>query len=172
MSVRLVEFGQLRSRRIAALHAYWNDKRGTRAMPARRDIEPAEIKALLPYLELADILRQPFRVYYRVVGTELVHRVGFDYTGAYLDELSFGTDDETAWSRLFEQLCRERAPLCGVSTFPYRPDCTITHEVAIFPLSSDGETVDKILNIEDYLDPPRFGLAPGWHLRGRRRRGE
>lgn len=169
MSVRLLEPVKLRSTRILRLKRYWESVKRDRAMPERADIDPAEIRDLLPHLELVDIDQEPFRVHYRLVGTALVHSVGFDYTGANIDELMFGTADETTWTRLFRQLCRDKAPLYGLSTHPYGPNDVITHEFAMFPLSDDGVSVSKAVNIEDYLDPPEFCADSGWHRRGRKK---
>ena len=36
------------SSRARRMHQYWLDKKGERPMPARSDIEPTEIKDLLP----------------------------------------------------------------------------------------------------------------------------
>lgn len=168
MSVRLFEPAELRSARILQLKQYWESVKRDRAMPSRADIDPAEIKDLLPHLELVDIVQEPFTVHYRLVGTTLVHNVGFDYTGANIDELMFGTEDETAWARLFRRLWRDKVPLYGLSTHPCGPNDVVTHEFAMFPLSDDGVSVNKSVNIEDYLDPPEISAAPGWHRRGRK----
>lgn len=168
-TIRMVTLSELGSTRIRDLDSYWQSRRAGRLMPARADIDPADIRSLLPYLELTDLTHDPLRVYYRLVGTALVHSVGFDYTGHYLDELNFGTSDETAWERVFSEACRSRAPLFGFSRHPYDRQSAITHEFAVFPLSSDGCVVDKTINIEDYLGKPEVSDEPGWNRRGRRR---
>ena len=38
------------STRARRMHRYWLDKKGDRVMPARSDIEPGEIKDLLPHV--------------------------------------------------------------------------------------------------------------------------
>ena len=79
---------------ILQLHDYWTLCRGKRAMPRRADIDPAEIPHLLPNVFLVDIERAPFRVRYRVVGTNAVELQGRDFTGQYLDEMRFNRPDE------------------------------------------------------------------------------
>jgi hypothetical protein len=58
--------------RIASLdlYTYWLSKRGARVMPARTDIDPADIPQLLPYLTIAEKAGDQFR--YRLKGTGVV----------------------------------------------------------------------------------------------------
>lgn len=59
--------------------AYWDARRGTRRMPERGDIRPADIKLLLPQVLLADVLDEDFR--YRVVGSRLQPYFPVEATG-------------------------------------------------------------------------------------------
>ncbi len=63
------------------LFEYWSAKRGTRRMPARADIEPAEIPGHLPDIGLVDVLREEPFFRYRLLGTRQVAARGFDPTG-------------------------------------------------------------------------------------------
>src|SRR5262245_6013493 len=49
---------------IQQLHALWLAKRGTRAMPARSELDPVEFRRLLPHIMLVDVLPPPD--FYRV----------------------------------------------------------------------------------------------------------
>ena len=52
--------------KLSALLDYWRSKCRARAMPARADIDPAEIPRLLPYLMLLDMPKGRLR--YRLAG--------------------------------------------------------------------------------------------------------
>src|SRR3546814_944585 len=78
--------GRLKSARVKELYDYWCAKRGDRAMPGRDDIDPAEIKALLPYVLLTDVHHQPPRVFIRLVGTAVAEAAGRNLTGQWLHE--------------------------------------------------------------------------------------
>src|SRR3546814_21164581 len=69
------------SPRIRRAWDYWTAKRGDRPMPSRRDIDPAEIPDLLPYLVLTAVLPAPPFLRYRLVGTRQVAIRGHDPTG-------------------------------------------------------------------------------------------
>jgi hypothetical protein len=51
---------------VRAMYDYWLAKRGGRAMPARADLEPVEIKKLLPMLVLVDVTADARRFVYRL----------------------------------------------------------------------------------------------------------
>jgi hypothetical protein len=63
--------------RLHRLFEYWDRKRGPRAMPARRDIEPTDLVPLLPHLMMVDVEEGP-RFRYRVFGTAVVEAFGSD----------------------------------------------------------------------------------------------
>ncbi|MEZ5832872.1 MAG: PAS domain-containing protein [Dongiaceae bacterium] len=133
---------------IKKLHDYWNLCRGNRVMPRRADIDPADIPQLLPYIYLVDIERLPFRVRYRVVGTNAVEWQGHDFTGYYLDELRFNKPDEIL--ALYRSAADEMAPKFRSTTWPTPNGITRAVETAVFPLSEDGEHVTQCIAIEDF----------------------
>ena len=56
-------------------------------MPARADIDPCEIKPLLPYLMISDLFSDPLRVRFRLAGTKVCETFGFNVVGRWLEEL-------------------------------------------------------------------------------------
>ena len=73
--------------RLSALYDYWQAKRAGRAMPARADIDPLEMKSWLGHLLLIEITG-PGRFLYRLYGTAFVDSFGVDMTGKAVDELA------------------------------------------------------------------------------------
>lgn len=75
--------------RLRRLLAYWLDRRGARAMPARGDIDPLDFAYLLGSIMLVDVLPQPggdLRFRYRVYGVDAVAHSGMDLTGRYTED--------------------------------------------------------------------------------------
>ncbi len=144
------DIGQVGSPKIHQLHAYWQEKRDGRAMPRRRDIDPADLKALLPDLMVGDYEPSPFRVRFRLVGTRLTEIHGLDFTGLYLDQLDFGDDDPVDWSNMNRLIFERKAPLYGKSSTPCSDGRDISFEFATFPLSDDGVTANRWVGVEDY----------------------
>lgn len=118
-------------------------------MPARSDIDPSEIKHLLPNMLITDIAAEPFRVRYRLLGTKVAAASGGDFTGRYLDEM-VATDVENEWEECYRLICREKRPLFGNATVPTQDGGCFSFEYGLFPLSSDGDTVTQCVAIEDY----------------------
>lgn len=63
------------------LHDYWQSRRGAQAFPARADIDPVDIPALLEHLLLVDVLQDPLDFRYRLVGGHIVHHAGHNIQG-------------------------------------------------------------------------------------------
>src|ERR1700741_3932332 len=61
------------------LYRYWDGRRNERLMPARKDIDPADIPALLPHVSLIHKPDGQFR--FRLVGSAAVEQFGRDLTG-------------------------------------------------------------------------------------------
>jgi hypothetical protein len=64
-----VPLARVRSTAIHGFDAYWRTKARGRRMPARADIDPAEIKPLLPDIVLLNVEWDPFRCRVRLRGT-------------------------------------------------------------------------------------------------------
>lgn len=71
---------------LQKLRAYWDAKRGARPYPSRDDIDPMELRFILGSLILIDVEQDPLRFRYRLFGSEIARRQGFDMTGKYLDQ--------------------------------------------------------------------------------------
>jgi hypothetical protein len=73
---------------VAALHAYLEEKRGTREMADRADIRPAEIARFMPNIIIAEAVNggEDFRT--RLFGTALVELLGEERTGKLLSEFA------------------------------------------------------------------------------------
>lgn len=155
--------GLVESRRIAALAAHWRRLKGQRPVPLRDDLDPAAIKELLPYVMLVDLEPEPFRVRYRLVGTEVVTWSKFDFTGLYLDELTFADLEESdVFTAGYRSMQASGLPhYARIRTFRLG-ERTLYYEAALLPLSSDGTTIDKALAIEDYekLSPEHLRDMP------------
>lgn len=153
----VIEPDQVTSSSVRELARYWHSKK-TAAAPPRSAIDPLEVPRLLPYLVIAQIERDPFRIRYRLVGTQVVQSHGADFTNRYLDECNFLIERE-----LLECYARVVAACVPVYLYfewlredrPYARGRTGASESGFFPLSSDGATVDMVLSIADPDVPPR-----------------
>ena len=151
------------SPRVVELFGYWDARRGSRAMPRRQDIDPAEFVSHLPHVMLVDIEGLEasgvgiFR--YRVVGTGEVDLRGHDPTGKLVRDAFFGPNVEDVID-CYEHVRRSRSYLIDPGKCISR-EGTFSNNVTLFlPLSEDGETVSQILV---FADPNlHYETAPSW----------
>ncbi len=144
---------------LLEMYGYWQRKRGTRAMPARSDIEPAEIKRLLPGMLLVDIVRAPDGArdfVYRLVGTREVEMRGHDPTGKRVAEAYYGTSAD-AVTACYRRVAESRCPFLDDDCF-HLPGQEWSPSASIYlPLSSDGAEVNMILVYSSFR-----WIAGGW----------
>jgi hypothetical protein len=130
---------------LVRLFDYWHAKRAGRLMPSRADIDPAELRGLVLNVMLYDVV-EPGRLYrIRLVGQAIVDFVGANNTGKMAGD---GMPPEAARRMIdiLDSVVANRAPRCRQgSAYWHRDKAHRAFEGCFLPLSSDGDTVDKIL---------------------------
>lgn len=128
--------------------AYWQGLRRGRWLPARSDIDPAEIPKLLPGTILVDVLRQPLDFRYRLVGSEIDQISHRNFRGLRFSEILHMRRGNRLWAQ-FEEVVETRKPLW--SEVPYVGADPFIRRIrhCLMPLGSDGETVDMIFVVTD-----------------------
>lgn len=143
--------------RITALYRYWNSKRGERPLPSRADIDPVEIKPLLPGLFMIEVLEDPRRFRYRLIGTDLVTFSGRDSTGRMIDSALYGEAAEGMVSRLNE-VVEGRRPMLSLSSAYWLAQQSWNRVALLFlPLAVGDRPVGMILGgmtIDPLADAP------------------
>jgi hypothetical protein len=123
--------------------AYWQRKCAGRMMPARADIDPAELRRFLPHITLVDVVDDPRRFVYRLVGTREVELRGADPTGKPVGEAYFASSAEAALQN-YETVRVTRVPLYSADPFQV-VDRFVGEEDLFMPLSNDGNVVNMIM---------------------------
>ncbi|MBI2253149.1 MAG: PAS domain-containing protein [Proteobacteria bacterium] len=122
---------------------YWQRKCAGRAMPSRSDIDPSELRNFLPHITLVDVVDDPRRFVYRLIGTAEVELRGYDPTGKAVADAYFATSAEEALKH-YEATRTSRTPHYIADPFQ-AVDRFIGEEDLFLPLSNDGETVNMIM---------------------------
>lgn len=133
------------SDQLNRLYEYWSSLKKSRPMPSRDDLEPSDIKDILPSLFMVDVDKGPTRFRYRLIGTYVSELTGRDMTGQPINEATYG---ETAGfvASLFERAVQQRAPVLVRGSAKWLASSSWrTLAVLFLPLSRDGETVDIVL---------------------------
>ncbi|HSM95503.1 MAG TPA: PAS domain-containing protein, partial [Rhizomicrobium sp.] len=71
---------------LAFLKTYWDQKRGSRAMPTRAELRPAEMKQYVRALVLVDALPGYANFRYRTIGTDVTEMIFANATGKHVRE--------------------------------------------------------------------------------------
>jgi PAS domain len=140
--------------------AYWDAKRGARAMPGRRDVDPLiDLPDLASYL---GIMRpEGTRIFYAVLGAGIEEARG-PRTGVYLDETR--TPPFLDYLRAMFALCAgKRAAVLTRHGFEYGGGRIGRTTRAIVPLSGDGATVDAFLGLQISRDEAGAVLPSAWN---------
>jgi hypothetical protein len=124
--------------------AYWQMKRGSRLAPKRDDINPREIKAILPHFQVLELVDGGPAYRPRLMGTAIVEAMKEDITGRLFDEKSTAPAAQRAlravrWILENKKPLRTFAPRTAIAGQDY-----LSHESVFLPLSSDGKTIDML----------------------------
>jgi hypothetical protein len=127
---------------------YWDERRAGMPFPSRRTIDPLELGFALGNLVLIDVQREPLRFRYRLVGTWVVEKWGYDMTGKFVDELP----DPQRLALVLEkyhQVVETGQPLCirGRRIMDERP---WAYESVMMPLG-DADEVTMLLICVEYF---------------------
>lgn len=120
------------------LRAYWLSKKRDGALPHRRDIDPGEIRGLLPELALVEWLPEADGFRFRLAGTSIERRLGRPLTGR-----TFGQGENNGrYSEFVEVLQQAARQLdCVETCIANFGDSTIYEaiETTVLPLLRDGD---------------------------------
>lgn len=141
------------------IFAYWLDKRGARAMPARADIEPMEIPRLLRHVYLLDVVAAPRDYRFRLIGTAIVERYGDDHTGKPIGEV-FPEPTLSLARRIFGTVVEERRPVRASGPVVWRRDGHVTFECVYLPLADNARDVNMIFGGMIYESRYTPGVVP------------
>jgi hypothetical protein len=130
--------------KLRQLYDYWLEKRGDRAMPARADLDPIDIRFVIGDVILVDVVDdKPPRFRIRVHGTNLSELTNFDLTGKMLDEMPVPEFRDLS-TRSFRKVVRSAEPL-QVLAERVLDGRLQRYEAIILPLSGDGKQVDRLM---------------------------
>jgi hypothetical protein len=131
---------------LVAIYRYWDGKRHGRALPARAEIDPTEITAVLPHLFMVDVERAPLRFRFRLIGTNIVQSVGRDFTGRTVSAENYSKGVLAEVLQIFTAVVETRRPVGWKGHIFYAAgrEWLPTEEI-LLPLGKDESCIDIIL---------------------------
>jgi hypothetical protein len=153
---------QAQSEKARRLFEYWlRLKRNGRPGP-RAAFDPTEVPSLLSSLLLGDIETDPFRVYFRLVGTRVAAFSRLDFSGYYLDALDYKSRDSVEWVECYRRVHDSGVGVVGVNRVTWPDEAPMEYEFALLPLARGTDPAGSFIAIEVYdsLDPSLIADMP------------
>jgi hypothetical protein len=141
-----------RDERLARLYAYWHAKRVGKTAPRRTDLDFADMADLLPIINLLEVEREPLGFRHRLVGAELVERLGRNARGRLVDEALYGPAAAEIFATL-ERLTSEIRPFRRRARLDWNGRSWLTLEAVELPLIDEDGRVDMILRGSSFSTP-------------------
>ena len=128
----------------------WDGLRAGRTFPSRQDFALSSLAFLLGNLMLVDVVANPARLRFRLVGTDIVNRLGSDPTGQWFEQPLAGSYLAPANSVL-----THHAPCMALRDMAAgKQPCRF--ELLVAPLADDGLAINMLIAA---LVPARAPLA-------------
>jgi len=148
---RAEHLGPISSPELHRLYDYWLARHHGDLLPGRKDIDPQELRFVLGNLILVDVLRDPLRFRYRLMGSNLTRPAGMELTGKFLDEHPDPTFRRIAIGH-YTDVAQTARP-CATRYDMVMDNRRRRYDLLLLPLAADGATVDMIL-VGMWFGPP------------------
>jgi hypothetical protein len=126
-----------------AFYDYWLTISPPGRLPGRQHVSPFEIVPLLPRVWMLDVVHNPLRFRYRLVGTGEVRTLGREVTGQWIDEAHPEFLTNPSLQARYRYMAECGRPTWRRGPARWRQDPRhLTVENCIVPLASYGENVD------------------------------
>ena len=134
------------------LVGYWSRLRKGRNVPAQGDIDPRAIKRLLSYVFILDCAN-PARPVYRLAGTGLCERFGFELKGTSF-MAHWEAQSSLSLTTLLRQSLKAGLPLCLSSIAATADNGMVELETILAPISLDGGAPTRFIGMVQMLSDP------------------
>jgi hypothetical protein len=142
--VRLDDPQAIRDPRLLGLFQYWLGKCRGRVMPARRDIDPIEMRPWLGNLLLVDFPPDPMQYRIRLDGVNLVQFYSSSREGKGVEAMTSEEERRIVLPQYITVL-ENRQPAYYETQFVTSEGVVTSQRKLLLPLSEDGQRVNMIL---------------------------
>lgn len=152
----------LRAQHLTLLD-YWIGLEAGGGLPSRAAVNPLDIPRLLKNIGMIDVVQEVggnYRFRYRLVGTQMNHITGTDFTDRWLSDIK-SREYGAFLERLYTECVVRKAPVFSRTTMQYADDRELETDRLLLPLATDGENVDMLLFSNLFRSSSMtFGLKP------------
>lgn len=133
------------------LYDYWLGRCVNAALPARADINPADIARLLPGISLIEVASDIGQCRVRLAGTRLREIYDREITGLHLCDLAWGGKADY-WTTAYQRTITQGLPTQGVVRGPQLHKEHVVQYWLKLPLRTTSDAVSMVL-CYDYFIP-------------------
>ncbi|HXC54703.1 MAG TPA: PAS domain-containing protein [Rhizomicrobium sp.] len=147
-SVTAVPLEALDNAVTRAAAGYWRMLRGARNLPARAQLSPRDMRAILRHVVLLRIIDGGRDYEYRIVGERFAWAYGVQFKGRHLSQVEAAAPEHGARMReLYEHVRNSAQPLAiqGWIGREVADSRFVYYESVLLPFADDGACVDHIL---------------------------
>jgi hypothetical protein len=149
----------MRSKTTIEVYAYWDELRGHRDVPARGQIEPADIRHILPDLFILEKTPRG-EIRFRLAGTRICALFARELRGSRFDALWLG-EQTTRLERIASDVMAQKAPVVLTAAAIAGTADNLPTELVLLPLRSPDGNVDRIIGALVPLSRPHWlGATP------------
>lgn len=148
--MKFVPVEEMRSPVCQALWRWYTAQEVESGWPPKDAFRPEDLPArALPHIGVVDVEREPFRVFYRLVGSAIAESLGRQNIQGYLDTL--GVPQEAELTELYRHTVTVNRPvfLAGMQQIDGE---TFHYEGGAVPLGAPDDAVRRFIIFEDYLN--------------------
>jgi hypothetical protein len=153
---RAAELGEPRLQR---LFQYWDTKKASGTVPLRAEINPAEVRELLGFLNLYDVRDTPRDYFVRLNGSEVASAFRRDITGMLLSEAALGETGDRCRAA-FDMCIGEEKPVLCETSLSFCGNDYLVQSLLALPLSRDGERADMLISAHSFRHRGYAGPLP------------
>ncbi|HWD26364.1 MAG TPA: PAS domain-containing protein [Rhizomicrobium sp.] len=137
--------------------AYWIALKRNRALPARAQLEPRDMRAILSNVVLLRVIDDGRDYQYRIAGEAFVWAYSAQFRGLFLSDVEAANPEHGERMRALYKHVRQTAAPIGLQGWIGRnlPQARfVYHETVLLPFGDDGARVDHILIASFFVPNP------------------
>ena len=142
--VRMDDPTEIRDARLLGLLGYWQGKLQGRMIPARRDIDPIEMKPWLGNLMLVEFPSDPMQYRVRLDGVNIQQFYGNSREGKGVEVMTSEEERRIVLPQYILVL-KQKQPAYYETAFVTSEGIPTSQRKLLLPLSDDGEQVNMVL---------------------------
>lgn len=128
--------------KLAQAYAYWQSKRRNGLLPPRRDIDIVDLRPLIGFMHLVDVVDAAAGHFkFRLHGTRV--RIGQSFSGSLVEKFASKTMRD-ATIEDYQSVCFTGVP-CYQHIVALVDFIQYSYSRLILPMASDGRTVDSLI---------------------------